>query len=177
VSAAWVEDERQGRSVSHSLSESVIRRFWKYVDRRGEGECWPWTAHTKEEGYGLLFLENVNGNKRSLTAHRVSYQLHSNTTIGSDVVVRHKCDNPRCCNPNHLIAGAILDNIKDRQDRNRQAKGERSGKAKVTEEIVISIRREYVRRKVTYQSLATKYGLCRRQVWMIVRKRSWSHVQ
>jgi hypothetical protein len=27
-------------------------RWWFYVDRRGDGECWPWTGSVNDEGYG-----------------------------------------------------------------------------------------------------------------------------
>jgi hypothetical protein len=35
------------------------------------------------------------------------------------MVIRHKCDNPPCCNPKHLIIGTHSDNAKDRVRRGR----------------------------------------------------------
>lgn len=42
------------------------------------------------------------------------------------LVVRHRCDNPPCCNPNHLELGTIADNNRDTVERGRTAKGERN---------------------------------------------------
>ena len=33
--------------------------------------------------------------------------------------MRHSCDNPRCCNPNHLSVGTQRDNILDMVKRGR----------------------------------------------------------
>lgn len=39
-----------------------------------------------------------------------------------DLVARHTCDNPRCINPEHLVAGTRGDNNRDRAERGRSAK-------------------------------------------------------
>ena len=36
--------------------------------------------------------------------------------------MRHKCDNPKCLNPEHLEIGTQSDNTKDRDERNRTYK-------------------------------------------------------
>lgn len=36
-------------------------------------------------------------------------------------VVRHSCDNRKCINPEHLIAGTVSDNIQDMIERKRHA--------------------------------------------------------
>ena len=78
--------------------------------------------------------------------HRVVYmRLRGLTrTDIAGFVVRHTCDNPRCINPWHLILGTQLQNVHDSIDRGRHARGSRMGSAKLTEEIVLSIRAEYV---------------------------------
>lgn len=58
-------------------------------------------------------------------------------------VVRHTCDNGRCINPEHLLLGTHQDNVQDRVDRDRTARGEAHCQAKLTLEQVAAIRRRY----------------------------------
>jgi len=44
-------------------------RFWSHVDRRGDGECWPWTGYTNKKGYGVFRLPD-----RPHPAHRWAYE-------------------------------------------------------------------------------------------------------
>lgn len=90
----------------------------------GRNECWPWVGTIHKDGHG-----SYDG----LPAHRMVYQaLYGPLT--DEVVVRHTCDNPPCCNPAHLITGSHADNVADRVARDRSAKGQQNGRAKLTEE-------------------------------------------
>ena len=35
---------------------SIIKRFWKYVDKKGPDECWEWTG-CNSGGYGQLGIK------------------------------------------------------------------------------------------------------------------------
>ncbi|EON4309904.1 HNH endonuclease, partial [Escherichia coli] len=99
-----------------------------------------------------------------------------------DLVVRHKCDNPSCVNPDHLIIGTVADNNRDRSRRGRNSypdrSGEKNGMAKLKECDVICIRREYVRGSVGngLRSLAKRYGVSTTMIADIVNHRNWSNV-
>ena len=45
------------------------KRFWSHVDRRGDAECWPWTASLNGHGYGQI---SING--RPTAAYRWAYE-------------------------------------------------------------------------------------------------------
>lgn len=116
-------------------------RFWEKVDRRGDGECWPWTGGKNQYGYGQFFW-----NYRVLKAHRVSYFLVNGKW--PDNLVCHRCDNPCCVNPAHLYLGDPKSNVRDMRDRKRLSRqgappGEGHGLAVLTEYVVRDIRRRY----------------------------------
>lgn len=82
-------------------------RFWSKVDQGSEGECWEWKGHRDKDGYGTLRVGATQ-----VRAHRFSYELHYEAT---DLLVRHRCDNPPCVNPGHLVPGTHDDNMADRK--------------------------------------------------------------
>lgn len=99
-----------------------------------ESGCIRFTGHLDGEGYGRIMVARVK-----YMAHRLSYSLN-NGPIPDGYVVRHKCDNPSCINPEHLEVGTQADNIADKVSRGRQARGSGAGRAILTEESVREIR-------------------------------------
>lgn len=57
-----------------------------------------------------------------------------------------------------------------------KTRGERNGAAKITEDMVRAIRQAYVPRKVTYDMLGARFGLCREAIRKIVLRRTWADV-
>lgn len=113
-------------------------RFWRWVspepDARG---CRPWFGSQLPKGYGSFRIGGAGSRKQG--AHRVAYALtHGECPAG--VHVRHTCDNPVCCAPEHLIPGTNADNVRDAKERGRHAHGERHGSAKLSDAEVIQIR-------------------------------------
>lgn len=80
------------------------------------------TKSLRPEGYALVGLPGVAG--RCVNLHRLVYCEYNGVALEDikGLVVRHKCDNPRCIEPTHLIIGTRADNNKDRAERNRSAK-------------------------------------------------------
>lgn len=46
-------------------------RWWSHVDRRGDGECWPWTGEPSTNGYGV-FYDGTTG--KVVKAHVWGYE-------------------------------------------------------------------------------------------------------
>lgn len=86
--------------------------FWRKVDIRSEDECWPWLGCTDSNGYG-------RAGKGSRTAHRIAFQLTHGITLESSEFVLHECDNPPCCNPEHLFQGNAGSNARDMANKGR----------------------------------------------------------
>lgn len=77
------------------------------------GDCWIWTGSIRNDGYGRYPV-----NRQWKGAHRVAYELYKGP-IPEGLLVRHKCDNPLCINPEHLELGTNKDNVWDMYLRGR----------------------------------------------------------
>lgn len=101
------------------LDSRAIARFWSYVDRRGEDECWPWIGSGLPKGYGTIYV----GGGRYLSTH-VALELAGVPRNGAAMAL-HSCDNPPCCNAKHLRWGTALENSADMvaRGRNEKSKG------------------------------------------------------
>ncbi len=77
--------------------------------------CWNWTGKPSTIGYGQFSWAGYVA-----PAHRHSY-LEFNGPIADNLVVRHKCDNKLCCNPDHLELGTQRDNIRDYLERGNRS--------------------------------------------------------
>lgn len=87
--------------------------FWRYVDRRLSG-CWEWLGRRNKQGYGLFKVGSQH-----FRAHRYAYQL-AHGEIPDGKMILHSCDNPPCCNPDHLRPGTALENANDVALRGRR---------------------------------------------------------
>lgn len=92
--------------------------FWSRVERRGPDDCWPYRGDRTRRGYGVVCLAQVDGRRRRTQAHRVSFWLETGVDPGN-LSVLHHCDNPPCCNPNHLFLGDHRDNGRDMASKGR----------------------------------------------------------
>lgn len=128
--------------------------------------CIRFTGHLDGEGYGRIMVARVK-----YMAHRLSYSLN-NGPIPDGYVVRHKCDNPSCINPEHLEVGTQADNIADKVSRGRQARGSGVGRAILTEEAVREIRSSPLK----VSELSTLYGVSVVSIRNILRRKTWQHV-
>ena len=146
--------------------------FWNNVKKSGPDDCWEWQRGKNEKGYGLLTLTGV---KHTQKAHRVAWML-TYGPIQPGVHVLHTCDNPGCCNPYHLFTGTNLDNVKDKMAKGRMQKGEKTSKAKLTEDMVRAIRLEYIETQTSCEKLAERYPVNPSSIFLVLTYRSWPHV-
>lgn len=128
-----------------------------------ENDCWIWCSATRMKfGYGAI---KVKG--KTLSAHRYSYTLHHGD-IPAGMFVCHKCDNPKCINPDHLFLGTNSDNMKDAYSKGRITLptnggfklGNKPVNRKLTEEQVIQIKEILkTRGKTTLREIAEQFGV------------------
>lgn len=79
--------------------------------------CWEFTGAAGRT-YGQMWIDG----KYELT-HRVAYCFGRGLELDDikNIVIRHRCDNQRCCRPSHLRKGSQADNISDMMKRKRHA--------------------------------------------------------
>lgn len=131
---------------------AIEERFHLYA-RKSDG-CWEWTGATfGKNRYGAFW----DGN-RTVGAHVFSFK-HHNGVVPEGAYVCHKCDNPRCVNPDHLFLGTAKDNTVDMMNkrRGRWPNGSRHHKAKLNDKQIEEIMQ--MRGGATQKSVAEKYGV------------------
>lgn len=96
------------------MTDESVSLFWNQVKILDPAQCWVWEGSRDGDRYGHVW---ING-KRS-GAHRMAFKLYWGVELPRWLYVCHECDNPACCNPNHLFLGLSRDNIKDAQDKGR----------------------------------------------------------
>lgn len=97
------------------VSDPVHLAFYNARVARGPG-CWEWQGKKNSGGYGQVII-TLDGKKRGFMAPRVALTIK----LGREPVgdTRHTCDNPPCCNPDHLIEGSRSENMRDAYQRGR----------------------------------------------------------
>lgn len=109
----------------------------------------------------------LNREGRTAYAHRVAWN-EAFGPIPDGLCVLHRCDQPRCINPEHLFLGTRRDNSADMREKRRGTVGERNKHAKLTWKQVAQIRTS----SLPTRELVTKYGVSRST---IKRVRAGSH--
>jgi hypothetical protein len=99
------------------ISEKQEQAFWRYVKKAGPDDCWPWKGSRDAFGYGLVCFAG-----KRYHVSRVLWRLVTGTDPGQRQVC-HECDNPPCCNPNHLFLGDHGDNAADKAIKGRARNG------------------------------------------------------
>lgn len=97
------------------LTEDQKSRFWaKIAITANPNKCWNWLA---TGAYGMFRV-----GRRMYLAHRIAYKLVTGSDPG-EMELLHSCDNPKCCNPNHLSPGTHWDNMQDMAEKGRAYNG------------------------------------------------------
>lgn len=90
------------------ISPTLADRFFKRVEKNGEGGCWIWIGAVQLNGYGVI-PKGPHGTGNHL-AHRASWFLHYGE-IPDGLVIDHLCRNKKCVNPFHLRVCTQRENV------------------------------------------------------------------
>jgi len=152
--------------------EPKFRRFIDSANPTQKG-CHLWTGGwvNKQGGYGWYRRDA----ERYMAAHRIVWALDHGVVPPPDVAILHRCDEPRCCLSDHLVAGSQLMNIHDMVLKGRHTYGERHPFAKLTAEKVIAARRLHAEGEGVC-ALARAFGVSLGPMQRALSGKTWRHV-
>jgi len=145
---------------------SLKERLFTHLEKMPNG-CWEWRGATLRGGYGNMGVEG-----KTKQAHRLSYELF-NGKIPKGLLVCHICDNPPCCNPEHLFLGTHKTNAEDKMKKGRHPLGENASNNVLKEKEVLEIRR-YLKNGVTHRTLAKMFRVGKTCISYIAEGKTWS---
>jgi len=158
-------------------SEAVLEKFWGRAKRGNPNDCWEYRI-TRGDTYGYGRFSMMSPDRThsvTLMAHRISYFL-AHGSLPDNLMVCHHCDNRKCVNPKHLFLGSDLDNKQDMVSKNRQTYGERQWMHKLTDPLVLSIRKKYYSGGVTFCEIAESIGMSYAATRAAIVGKTWKHL-
>lgn len=135
-----------------------------------EEDCWIWQGKINQHGYGEIMID-----RKRRTVHRVSYEFYKQK-INKDLLIRHICNNRRCINPDHLLHGDLLANMRDMVKSGRSCRGERHHNSKFNNNEINMIRKMH-KNGESQTEIAKKFNVSQPCIGYIVRHDSWKHIK
>lgn len=151
--------------------EKVKKTILAGIEIDPETWCWNWVKALTTNGYGVLTVDKIQ-----YRAHRLSYSVFIDE-IPDGLEICHKCDNHRCCNPDHLFIGTHRENMADmvKKGRQRSIYGSEHCGSKITEADALQIR-ELSESGIPGYRIAELYNISKSNVSMIINRHTWKHI-
>ena len=136
-----------------------------------ETGCWNFDGCLGQDGYGKVMLK-----RQTFIASRLVAHIFIKPLMSDKEVVAHRCDNPKCINPEHLFITTSRGNTLDRDTKSRGAKGEKHPNSKLTSETVVQMRKLH-ETGLTYRQISELFpAVTAGCVQAVVKRKTWKHV-
>lgn len=150
--------------------DTFEERFWSRVDKTPNPKgCWVWKGNTYKKGYGTTKYKG-----RQYGTHILSWFLAHGKMPEKHVL--HYCDNPPCVNPEHLHEGTNAENVQEKIERNRQAKGEKIHTCKLNESQVKEIKILLATTNLKQKEVGDMFGVHYVTIGQIKAGKTWKYV-
>jgi hypothetical protein len=101
------------------------KRMWRKIRVVDGDGCWEWQGHVDQKGYGR-FSFNTFEKRTCGNSHRSVYEMHVGRILPKNILVCHRCDNRKCCRPDHLFEGTAKDNMVDCSTKGRNSSSKKT---------------------------------------------------
>jgi hypothetical protein len=163
---------RESKITNPDVSQELADRFWSHVNRTNdERSCWEFPTSHDKDGYPYFYLGWKH--KRTIRASRFVW-LMCKSPIPEGLVTIHRCDNPACVRPSHLLLGTRADNSVDMVSKHRSCIGEKHPNAKLTLEKASAIRTMHKLGTMTIKEIAALFGITYGCAWEVCTGRRWN---
>lgn len=145
------------------MIKNTKESVWKKIDIKNNNECWNWIGCLNHDGYGEIKI-----NYKKYLVHRVVYELIYDS-IPDGLLVLHKCNNPSCCNSNHLYIGTHEDNMKQMTKDLRQA-------YKLSPKNILEIRNLYSTGNYSQRKLGDMFNVDHSTIGDVISKKTGRYI-
>lgn len=135
-----------------------------------ENNCWNYNGKIGKTGYGEI---STYKDKKQKCTHRIMYFAY-NPDEGQNKIIRHKCNNKKCCNPDHLISGSYRDNGLDIKREEMELFDKRFVETNYNTKILME---EFSIEMKTVHSRVNQRGLCKKYPEVRENKRKCKKIQ
>lgn len=185
--AIYCQASKMGYKVSQKKENKIennptarwmaISKEVREKSEENQNGCWVWMGSKNKQGYGSMRI-----GRETILAHRASWEMHNGPIPEGygyhGTVVMHKCDNPSCINPNHLMIGTQSDNMKDMSKKGRNVKGKDARQISVLNNQQVSeIKSMLQNTNTSIRSIAKIYNVSHNTIWLIKQGRLWRYVE
>jgi len=158
-----------------TISKELFNYVLNNTNVKEDTGCWEYQGNISKTGYGFASL-----NREKSSAHRAVYQfLYRKVSL--PYMLCHICNNPKCCNPDHLYEGTARENERDSilagtsLFYNIDQRGENNISSKLTQDIVIKARK-LAEEGHTHNYISQRLGVIRRTLSRAITGQSWSNL-